>query len=86
MVSEKVARLIAQLKAPLTATEASAGWTQEIKERYIPYFEGALMSLETGKPIQYVALARSLDASGIGEGGLYTRMMDVANDLDDRPS
>lgn len=84
MLSQKILEVIAQLKAPLNPEEASAGWTQEKKESYVPYFEVSLASVEEGEPTQYSALARSLDAWGISGGALYRKMMDVANRLNAR--
>lgn len=84
MLSQKIADVISQLRSPLSAEEAGAGWRQEKKEGYIPYFEEALTSVQEGSPVQYSALARSLDAYGISGGSLYREMMDVANQLNAR--
>lgn len=84
MLSQKIADVISQLRSPLSAEEANAGWTQETKEGYIPYFEEALVSVQQGTSVQYSALARSLDAYGISGGSLYREMMDVANQLNAR--
>lgn len=81
MLSEKVIEVIADLETPLSSGEAIAGWTQQAKEGYLPYFEEVLASLREGKPVPYSALVRSLDAWGIGEGELYRKMMVVANEI-----
>ena len=81
MFNQKIEAVITHLKAPLTADEQSDGWTRQLKDGYVPYFEDLLVSVQDGKPIAYSALVRSLDAWGIGEGHLYRAMMEVANEV-----
>lgn len=81
MLTQKIESVISRLKFSLTADEENAGWTVQSKEGYVPYFEELKTSIRDGKDIPYSALARSLDAYGVGSGDLYDKMMEIANEV-----
>lgn len=83
-MKEAIERIIGVLRQPLSNDERKAGWSENVKARYVPVFERLLAQIENGEELPYFGIARSLDAYGIGSGDLYEMILRVANEANDQ--
>ena len=76
--------IIERLRSPLRPEEAQAGWTADTKDGYVKVFADLLSRLQSDKPVPYLAMGRSLDGFGVGDGELYERMLKVTNETNQK--
>lgn len=79
-LEQDIASVVAMLREPLRPDEAAAGWTKAVKTGYVNVFSELLERVRQSGNVGYFGIARSLDAYGIGDGELYERMLEIANE------
>lgn len=67
-LKEKLKHLIRCLESPLPSFEISAGWNEELRERWLQNFRRVLSNIENNEIAPDASIPRAMDFDGITTG------------------
>ena len=86
VIISQVDEMIAKLSLPLSQQDMACGWRDKSKEAMLKFFMTMLQDIKKKPPqikVEYMTLARGLDAWGIEDGILAEMAYKISSDLID---
>lgn len=80
-VENQIDVMLAQLSAPLSASEAADGWTSESKAATKTFFEELKQKLQSGDLLPPLSISRALDHWGVTGGEMMEMAAQISNKL-----
>jgi len=83
-IYQKIGDIIAELSAPVSASEAEDGWTLESKKAIKAYFENLRQKLQKGEALPPLDVCRGMDHWGVISGPILEKVAQISNELRSR--
>lgn len=80
-VDKKIDEVIADLSAPVSASESADGWTPESKKAIKTFFEDLKKKLQSGEALPPLNISRALDHWGVVSGSILEKSAQISNEL-----
>lgn len=80
-IDKKIDEVIADLSAPVSASESADGWTPESKKAIKTFFEDLKQKLQSGEALPPLNISRALDHWGVVSGSILEKSAQISNEL-----